>query len=139
MREACLGRFDHVGVAVADLELAVETYVRSLGAVAEAETFEDPMQQVRIRFLNLGGMRIELLQPDTERSPLHNLLKRGIGMYHVCHEVDDLDAELERLKAEGVKVVSPPKPAVAFGNRRVAFTMCQGLMVELLEAEGSTR
>ena len=134
MSEPRLGRFDHVGIAVANLELAVETYVRSLGAVAEAATFLDEKQQVRLRFLNLGGMRIELLQPDSERSPLNNILKRGIGIYHVCHEVDDLDAELERLKAEGVKVISPPKPAVAFGNRRVAFTMCQGLMVELLEA-----
>ncbi len=137
MSEPRLGRFDHVGIAVANLELAVESYVRSLGAVAEAETFSDEKQQVRLRFLNLGGMRIELLQPDSERSPLNNILKRGIGIYHVCHEVDDLDAELERLKAEGVKVVSPPKPAIAFGNRRVAFTMCQGFMVELLEAEGS--
>ena len=134
MSEPRLGRFDHVGIAVANLEHAVETYVRSLGAVAETETFSDENQQVRLRFLNLGGMRIELLQPDSERSPLNNILKRGIGIYHVCHEVDDLDAELERLKAEGVKVISPPKPAVAFGNRRVAFTMCQGLMVELLEA-----
>ena len=134
MSEPRLGRFDHVGIAVANLEHAVETYVRSLGAVAETETFSDENQQVRLRFLNLGGMRIELLQPDSERSPLNNILKRGIGIYHVCHEVDDLDAELERLKAEGVKVISPPKPAVAFGNRRVAFTMCQGLMLELLEA-----
>ena len=134
MSEPRLGRLDHVGIAVANLEHAVETYVRSLGAVAETETFSDENQQVRLRFLNLGGMRIELLQPDSERSPLNNILKRGIGIYHVCHEVDDLDAELERLKAEGVKVISPPKPAVAFGNRRVAFTMCQGLMVELLEA-----
>lgn len=137
MSEPRLGRLDHVGIAVANLELAVETYVRSLGAVAEDETFSDDNQEVRLRFLNLGGMRIELLQPDSERSPLHTILKRGIGIYHVCHEVDDLDAELERLKAEGVKVISPPKPAVAFGNRRVAFTMCQGLMVELLEAAGS--
>ncbi len=134
MSEPRLGRFDHVGIAVANLEHAVETYVHSLGAVAETETFSDENQQVRLRFLNLGGMRIELLQPDSERSPLNNILKRGIGIYHVCHEVDDLDAELERLKAEGVKVISLPKPAVAFGNRRVAFTMCQGLMVELLEA-----
>lgn len=134
MSEPRLGRLDHVGIAVANLELAVETYVRSLGAVADAETFADDNQHVRLRFLNLGGMRIELLQPDSEHSPLHNILKRGIGVYHVCYEVDDLDAGLARLQAEGVKVISPPKPAVAFDNRRVAFTMCQGFMVELLEA-----
>ena len=135
MSEPGLGRLDHVGIAVADLDAAVRTYARSFGAVAESETFLDENQQVRLRFMNLGGLRIELLQPDPEHSALENIVKRGIGLYHVCYEVDDLDDELERLKAGGVKVISPPKPAVAFGNRRVAFTMCQGLMVELLEAE----
>ena len=62
-------------------------------------------------------------------------MRRGVAIYHTCHEVRDLDGELARLREAGCVVVSPPKPAVAFDLRRVAFVMCQGLMVELLESE----
>jgi len=134
MGQSSTYRFHHVGVAVRDADEAMRLFGQGYGAVPDSTKVFDENQQVGLSFIQLGGLRVELLEPLSEQSPLHGLLKRGIGLYHVCYEVVDLDAELERLKAEGVKVVSPPKPAVAFGNRRVAFTMCQGLMVELLEA-----
>jgi methylmalonyl-CoA/ethylmalonyl-CoA epimerase len=128
-----LGVFDHAGVAVANLEDSVKFYQEVLGGIAEPDEFTDPLQQVRIRFINLGGTRIELLQPLGPDSHLHGMIRRGIGLYHLCYRVQDLDGELTRLQSEGVMVISPPKPAKAFGGRRVAFTMHQGLMIELLE------
>ncbi|HWL93489.1 MAG TPA: VOC family protein [Phycisphaerae bacterium] len=132
-----IGAFDHVGVAVTNLDQAVEFYIRVFGAEAEPQEFVDPLQEVSIRFVRLAGMRIELLQPTGAGSHLQGILKRGIGLYHVCHQVRELDRELERLRVDGVRIISEPKPAVAFNGRRVAFTMYQGFMLELLEADAA--
>lgn len=135
MLEHALGPFHHVGVAVKDLKAAVAQFQAAFGAVPESEVIHDEIQQVRLQFIKIGGLRIELLEPAADSSPLDALIKRGIAIYQTCHEVDDLDATLDHLKACGAKVLSPPKPAIAFGHRRVAFVICQGLVVELLEAE----
>ncbi|MBX3395368.1 MAG: VOC family protein [Phycisphaerae bacterium] len=129
-----LGPFHHVGVAVADIEQAARFYEAAYGAKAEPDEFEDPLQQVKIRFMLVGGLRIELLQPLTAEASLNGLLRRGIALYHTCHEVTDMEAALDHLRSSGVMIVSPPKPAIAFGGRRVAFTMYQGMMIELLES-----
>ncbi len=131
-----LGRFRHVGVAVRDVDAAAERFAALLGAVPDAEAVHDAEQGVRLRLIRLGDLQIELLEPAAEPSPLDSVIKHGLGIYHVCYEVDDLDAELSRLQASGVRTVSPPKPAAAFGGCRVAFVVCQGLMIELLESPG---
>ncbi len=128
------GRFHHVGVAVDDLDAATAAYAESCGATVDGETFDDPLQQVRIRFLSLGGARIELLAPMSDKSHLSRILNRGIGVYHICYEVPNLDQTLADMQSGGAKIIAPAKPAVAFGGRRVAFTMQRGLMIELLEA-----
>ncbi len=133
VNEAWLGTFHHVGVAVDDVAAAAAEYETRLGAVADAETFHDEAQGVRVRFLSLGGLRMELLEPAASPSPLDAVIRRGIALYHTCYEVDDLDPALQRLRDSGVKVISEPKPAVAFQGRRVAFVICRGLMIELLE------
>lgn len=129
------GTFDHAGVAVANLENSLRFYQATLGATAEPGEFVDSLQQVKIRFVQLGGARIELLQPLGPDSHLHGMIRRGIGLYHLCYQISgDIDDELSRLRGEGMLVVSPPKPAIAFSGRRVAFTMYQGMMIELLES-----
>lgn len=131
---ANLGPFHHVGVAVHSIADTVNVYTKIFGARVDSELFHDPMQGVRIQFVMMGGLRVELLEPAAEPSPVDGVLKRGLAIYHVCYEVADLDAALVTLGGHGVSVVSQPKPAVAFGGRRVAFIMCRGLMVELLES-----
>ncbi len=134
MTSSGLGRFHHVGVAVRNIERAARQFAEVFGAVGESEVFEDKNQNVRIHFMRLGDLRIELLAPLMEGSPVDSVLRRGLAVYHVCHEVADLDARLASLTAAGAMIASPAKPAVAFGGRRVAFVLCQGMMVELLEA-----
>jgi methylmalonyl-CoA/ethylmalonyl-CoA epimerase len=133
MGKPTFGTFHHVGVAVKDLEAAAEQFESAFGATRLSEVLHDEEQGVRLLLMEQGNLQIELLEPAGKPSPLDSILKRGIGIYHVCHEVEDLDAELIRLGEAGVTLVSPPKPAIAFGGRRVAFVMCHGLMVELLE------
>ncbi|MGY1703691.1 VOC family protein [Geodermatophilus sp. SYSU D00697] len=125
--------FHHVGLACRDLAAEADAHAL-LGYLPEGPVFEDPHQRVRGSFQVLGPFRVELLEPLDEQSPLTGWLERGVRMYHVCYETDDLDDALARLRGAGHRVVSPPAPAVAFGGRPVAFVMLRSRsLVELLQ------
>jgi methylmalonyl-CoA/ethylmalonyl-CoA epimerase len=129
------GRFHHVGMAVQEIGRSMELLRSLLGAEPEGPRYEDSNQGVRIQFVRAGDLRIELLESAGSPGPLDSILRRGIALYHVCYEVDDLDERLLGLVNGGAKVVSGPKSAVAFDGRRVAFVIVQGLMIELVEVD----
>jgi methylmalonyl-CoA/ethylmalonyl-CoA epimerase len=125
--------FHHVGLACQDLQAEAAAHAL-LGFAPEGEVFEDHHQRVRGWFHVLGAFRVELLQPLDDESPLVDWLRRGVKLYHVCYETDDLDAALQQLRDAGHRTVSPPAPAVAFGGRPVAFAMLRTRgLVELLQ------
>ena len=95
----------------------------------------DPLQAVRLLFLDTGTeTEIELIEPLGEDSPVAAFLARGGGLHHLCYLVEDLETSLTRLRAKGCLITSPPKPAVAFEGRRVAFLVTrERQLVELLE------
>ncbi len=129
----CIGAFHHVGLAVPDIDSSRAFFERTLGANVESEVFHDPLQGVRIQFIQAGGLRIELLAPAAAPCPLDGILKRGVGLYHAGYETVEFDEKVRSIGASGMSLVSPPKPAVAFGGRRVAFFMGRGLIIELIE------
>src|ERR687883_2159145 len=94
-------RIHHLGVAVEDLDEALTTYERVLGARLEhRETVPD--QGVEAASLRVGESRVELLASLGEETPVGKFLaKRGPGMHHVAFEVDDVAVALERLSAAG--------------------------------------
>jgi methylmalonyl-CoA epimerase len=126
---------DHVGIAVADLEEAVERYRRTLGVEpSHRERVED--QGVDEVLFPVGSSFIQLigaLGPDTPVGTF--LAKRGPGVHHVAYRVDDVAAALERLRAEGVRLVDEtPRP----GSRgtTIAFVHpkgMEGVLVELVQ------
>ncbi|WP_448625334.1 VOC family protein [Geodermatophilus sp. URMC 64] len=125
--------FHHVGLACRDLAKEAAAHAL-LGFAPEGGEFEDPHQRVRGSFHVLGPFRVELLEPIDEQSPLMDWLARGVKMYHVCYETDDLDGALAQLRAAGHRTVSAPAPAVAFDHRPVAFVMLRTRsLVELLQ------
>ena len=125
--------FHHVGVATKDISAERDMYLK-LDYRVEGRLFHDPLQQVRGLFMVNGGMRVELLEPDSPSSPLNVIIANRQKMYHQCYECDNLEGTIHSLESAGGRVVSPPKPAVAFGGRRVAFVMLPGMtLVELLE------
>lgn len=132
-----MGRLDHVGVAVTSLEEALAPYQDGLGlTVSEIE--EVPSQQVRIAFLPVGETRLELLEPTGEDSPIGRFLQRhGQGVHHLCFQVEDIEATLERFRAAGVELVDEI-PRAGAGGSRVAFVHPRGMagvLVELVEKE----
>jgi methylmalonyl-CoA/ethylmalonyl-CoA epimerase len=110
----------HVGIAVEDLDAAIERYAALFGATVEhRETVED--QGVEAASLQVGSSRIELLRPLGPDTPVGKFLaKRGPGMHHVAFEVADLSGELERLRAEGVQLIDETPRRGMFGLQ-VAF------------------
>jgi len=128
-------RLNHVGVAVRSLEQALAPYRDGLG-LALQEIEEVASEQVRVAFLPAGETRIKLLEPTGSESPIARFLeKRGEGVHHLCFEVEDLEAALERMRASGVPLIDQ-KPRSGAGGCRVAFVHPRGMagvLVELLE------
>ena len=110
----------HLGIAVDDLDAAILVYSDLFGATLEhRETVED--QGVEAASLRIGESRIELLQPLGPDTPVGKFLaKRGPGMHHLAFEVEDLSAELERLRAHDVLLIDEQPRRGMFGLQ-VAF------------------
>jgi methylmalonyl-CoA/ethylmalonyl-CoA epimerase len=113
-------RIDHVGVAVEDLDSAIELYEAGFEMeLAHRETVES--QGVEAVLLDIGDGHIELLRPLGPDTAVGKFVaKRGPGLHHVAYAVDDIDAALDRLKQEGIELIDA-KPRVGIRNSRVAF------------------
>jgi methylmalonyl-CoA epimerase len=110
----------HVGVAVDDLDGALETYERLFGATLEhRERVEE--QGVEAASIRVGESRVELLGALGEDTPVGRFLaKRGPGMHHVAYEVEDIRAALEHLAGAGAELIDEEPRRGMFGLE-VAF------------------
>lgn len=95
----------HVGVVVRDMEQAMRFYRDTLGLhVHKLQTIHD--QGVKAALLTLGDSEIELLEPIQPDTGISRYLERkGEGLHHICFEVDDVDRDLDALKARGTEVI----------------------------------
>ena len=124
----------HVGVAVLDLDEAIETYGRLFGAELEhRDTVSE--QGVEAAAVRVGDSLIELLAATEEDTPVGRFLaRRGPGMHHVAYEVDDLEEELAALDERGVELIDhEPRPGMY--GLRVAFVhpdAADGVLAELV-------
>ena len=124
----------HLGVAVEDLDQAVDTYERLFGARLEhRETM--PEQGVEAAAMRVGEGRVELLRSLGEGTPLGKFLaKRGPGMHHVAYDVPDVAGALEALAAGGAELIDT-KPRPGLFGMQVAFVhpaSVHGVLVELV-------
>jgi methylmalonyl-CoA/ethylmalonyl-CoA epimerase len=125
----------HVGIAVDDLEAAVERYRSTLGV--------EPTHRQRIEeqgvdevLFDVGGSSIQLLGALGPETPVGTFLtKRGPGVHHVAYLVDDVEASLERLRGEGVRLVDE-MPRRGSRDTTVAFIHPKdmgGVLIELVQ------
>jgi methylmalonyl-CoA/ethylmalonyl-CoA epimerase len=130
-----LKALDHVAVVVADLEAALSFWQDALG-MQVARTEHNAAEEVRIAFLPLGESEIELLEPTNPESGIGRYLaRRGPGMHHLCFEVTDIEAAIQRITASGAELINP-KPRVRDDGTRYAFVhpgSTGGVLVELYE------
>ena len=110
----------HLGVAVEDLDEALSTYERLLGARLEHRATV-PDQGVEAASVRLGEGRVELLSALEADTPVGRFLaKRGPGMHHVAYEVEDVGAALEALAAAGAELIDE-RPRRGLFGLEVAF------------------
>jgi len=130
-------RLDHIGIAVRDLDKARENY-RLLG-LEEVGRERIVPQKAEACLLQLGEMKVELLQP-LGAGPLTDFLeRRGEGLHHLAIEVADIEGELERLRAAGIRLVDEI-PRRGLGGSKIAFIhpkSMNGVLIELVERCGS--
>jgi len=111
---------DHIGVAVEDLDEAIALYEQEYGmALVHREVVEE--QGVEAVLLDVGESHVELLAPLGPDTPVGKFLaKKGPGLHHVAYRVDDVAAELERLKAAGLKLIDE-SPRTGIRGSSVGF------------------
>ena len=130
-------RLHHVGFVVSSIEARMPGFARSMWAGQCSQCFEDPLQKAKVAFLTTrpGDAQIELVEPLGEDSPVQRFLRQtGGGLHHLCYEVADLEEELAAFRSRGAVIAKRPKPAAAFGGRRIAWVItAEKLLVELLE------
>ena len=114
------GRIDHIGVAVADLEAAIDLHVGVYGMeLVHRETVTD--QGVEAVLLDVGENHVELLFPLGEDTPVGKFLaRRGPGLHHVAYQVEDIEAALRSLRDSGMRLIDE-EPRIGIRSARVAF------------------
>jgi methylmalonyl-CoA epimerase len=125
---------DHLGIAVKSLAAAKGIYEKLGLSVSAEETVEG--EQVRCVMVPVGETRLELLEPTSESSVIAKFIaKRGEGLHHVSLRVPDLAAAVERLKKDGVRLVSDEIKVGAGGHRYVFVhpSSTGGVLLELVE------
>ncbi|MDP4200268.1 MAG: methylmalonyl-CoA epimerase [Bacteroidota bacterium] len=128
-------KLSHIGIAVRDLGKA-ELLFRTLLGNGKIHHEEVVDQAVRIASFDLDGSRIELTEPMNDDSPISKFLtKRGEGIHHIAFEVNDVAAELARLKRDGVELIDE-KPRLGSHGMLIAFLhpkSTNGVLIELCQ------
>jgi methylmalonyl-CoA/ethylmalonyl-CoA epimerase len=132
-------RLHHIGFVVANIADSAPGFLRSMGGSWDEKVFADPGQKVKVTFLRItaGDVCVELVEPNAEDAPVNKFLReKGPGLHHLCYEVNKLEQALVELRAKGGLIAKPPKPAIAFEGRRIAWLItAEKLLLELLEVE----
>jgi methylmalonyl-CoA epimerase len=102
-------KINHIAIVVKDIEKALALYRDTLGLPVE-HIAEEAAEQVRVAFLPAANGEIELIQPTTTDSGVAKFLaKWGEGLHHICLEVDDLEAALGQMAAQGLELLGEPR------------------------------
>ena len=126
---------DHLGIAVKSLTRAKGIYEK-LGLVLSAEEVV-PREKVRVVMVEIGETRLELLEPTADDSVIAKFIaRRGEGLHHISLRVPDLMAAVNKLRAEGVRLVSEEIKVGAGGHRYIFIhpSSASGVLIELVES-----
>lgn len=128
-------KINHLGIATNGIDDALKFWADALGIEnVHTETVED--QKVRVAMLPIGESRVELLEPTSDDSPISKFLeKRGGGIHHIAVEVEDIEASLAKLKAQGMRLIDE-SPRIGAEGCLVAFVhpaASGGVLLELVQ------
>ena len=128
-------KIEHLGIAVESIEKSLSIYESLLGkSCYKTEIVESEF--VKTAFIHVGESKIELLEATHPDSPIAKFLeKKGQGFHHVAFDVDDIEAEITRLKKEGFELIHQSAKQGA-DNKMIAFLhpkSTEGLLVEICQ------
>ncbi len=128
-------KIEHIGIAVKDLTKSNDLFTKLLGA-SPYKMEEVLTEKVKTSFFKTGENKIELLEAINNEGPIAKFLEsRGEGIHHIAFDVEDIRAEMKRLKEEGFVLLSEePKPGA--DNKLVCFLHpkgTNGVLVELCQ------
>lgn len=127
-----LSKIHHVGVACRDINEEIENIKKIHTVIEVSPVVSDTAQRAELCMLKTEeGISIELISGEQ----VQNIVKKKISYYHLCFETNDIDAEIKRLLELGAFLVSEPKPAILFNNKKVAFVQVSYGLIELVESE----
>lgn len=130
-----ISKIEHIGIAVKDLDSAEVLYEKLLG-IAPYKREEVASENVITSFFESGPNKIELLMSTNDQSAIHKYIeKKGEGIHHIAFAVDDIYAEMDRLRGEGFKLLNET-PKRGADNKLICFVhpkSAHGVLIELCQ------
>ncbi|WP_375238481.1 methylmalonyl-CoA epimerase [Aurantibacter sp.] len=130
-----MNNIEHIGIAVKDLETSNALFAKLFGKPHYKEESVES-EGVNTSFFKVGSNKIELLEASKSDSPIAKFIeKKGEGIHHIAYDVDDIEAELKRLKTEGFIILNET-PKKGADNKLVAFLhpkSTNGVLIELCQ------
>lgn len=132
-----LRQIDHIGIAVNNLDETVFFYRQVMGLEVSST---EVLNGMKIAFMRVGDSELELLEDLTPDGAIaRHVAKRGEGIQHVAYRVDDIERELQEMRAKGIELIDE-QPRLGARNARVAFLhpkSTKGVLIEFVEPQGS--
>lgn len=122
--------FHHIGIATEDIE-QMKCNLKDMFEVTDvSETVYDSNQDAYLCMLTINNKtKIELISGNK----VEKLVKKRQFLYHICYEVEDIEVQIKKLIDMGNMLISEPKEAILFDNKKVAFLMTEMGLIELVE------
>ncbi len=128
-------KIEHIGIAVKELKNGNELFSKLLGK-PNYKIEQVASEGVNTSFFQIGNSKIELLEAEEADSPIAKFIeKRGEGIHHIAFEVDDINAEMARLRSDGFQFTAD-QPHKGADNKIVCFLhpkSCHGVLIELCQ------
>ena len=132
-------KIEHIGIAVKDLDVSNTLFEKLLG-VSHYKIEDVAAEGVKTSFFKVGESKIELLQATSPNSPIAKFIaKHGEGVHHLAFDVEDIEAEIERLKNEGFELIDDI-PKQGADHKKIAFLHPKssgGVLIELCQDIGN--
>jgi len=130
-----VNKIEHIGIAVKDIASSDELFRKLFGRAAyKMESVKS--EGIKTSFFKLGPNKIELLEATSPDSPIAKFIeKKGEGIHHIAFDVDDIEAEIARLKDEGFELINDT-PKDGADNKLIAFLhpkSTNGVLIELCQ------
>ncbi|GBM57602.1 Methylmalonyl-CoA epimerase, mitochondrial [Araneus ventricosus] len=127
-------RANHVAIATSDIQQSVKLYEDVLG-IKTSQAVPQPDHGVTTVFIELSNMKLELLHPLGDKSPIEKFLQKSPngGMHHICLEVDNIENAVKDLKEKNIRLLSD-EPKIGAHGKPVIFLHpkdCNGVLIEL--------